>query len=409
MKYNPNEEFATFATDAGELGIQNVLSHLPSNLGMRDLVSFRNFLRLMVQQNWISEASLAEKPVSGDSQPQMSLNAQDQVLNLSKIPAAIVAGDQPKLASLAEELEPCDELRKLVKNLGAGQPVREMEPSEGALREAKLALKMGCVVHFHSPKVEDILKTKRPLPHSVCSERHRLWAAVLQQRCSMGDVLNWIAQVCLVASDKAIADPNMAEKVASVYGFRLLHEAYQVSRQGDTESCGLRNVSDVLSSIDWAGVRRVWDEIQTFPSSGTAVVRKDSSSDRSFYCLKALFDKCTSSCCKHLRGCPFFSSRLYACKFMSAPFVKQGWDLLPSQADGRGARDSQSQLAVLKSEGRPRSRSKAAPVPAATGLPMVLPSSSAFYNGFEKLGNDSLAFKLGGSHLPGYGIVLHLP
>ena len=159
---------------------------------------------------------MAEKPVSGDSQPQLSLNAQDQVLNLSKILAATVAGDQPKLASLTEELEPCDELRKLVKNLGAGQPVREMEPSEGAFREAKLVLKTDRFVHFHSPKVEEILKTKRPLPHSVCSELPRLWAAVQQQRCSMGDVLNWTAQVCLVATDKAIADPIMAEKVASV-------------------------------------------------------------------------------------------------------------------------------------------------------------------------------------------------
>ena len=182
LKYNPNEEFAIFAKDAGELGMQSVLGHLPSNLGMRDLVSFRNFLKLVVQQHWITEASPAQKPDAGDSQPQLSLSAQDQVLNLSKILAATVAGDQPKLASLTEELEPFDELRKLVKNLGAGQPVREMEPSESALREAKLAAKVGRFVHFHSPNVEEIIKTKRPLPHSVCSELPRFWAAVLQQR-----------------------------------------------------------------------------------------------------------------------------------------------------------------------------------------------------------------------------------
>ena len=45
---------------------------------------------------------------------------------------------------------------------------------------------------------------------------------------------------------------------------------------------------------------------------------------------------------------------------------------------------------------------------AGTGLPVVLPSSSAVYNGFEKLGNDSLAFKLGGSHIPGYGICFQI-
>ena len=70
LTYSPNEEFAIFAHDAVELCVQNVLSHL----GMRDLVSFRNFLKLMVRQHWISEASLVEKPVSGDSQPQLSLN-----------------------------------------------------------------------------------------------------------------------------------------------------------------------------------------------------------------------------------------------------------------------------------------------------------------------------------------------
>ena len=121
----------------------------------------------MVQQHWITEASPAEKPDTGDSQP-------------------TVAGDQPKLAFLSEELEPCDELRKLVKNLGAGQPVREMEPSEGALREAKLAAKMGRFLHFHSPKVEEIIKAKRPLPHSVCSEL----PASKQQSCS--NAVPWV-------------------------------------------------------------------------------------------------------------------------------------------------------------------------------------------------------------------------
>ena len=127
-----------------------------------------------------------------------------------------------------------------------------------------------------------------------------------------------------------------------------------MSKQGETELCGLRNVADVLSTIDWAGVRRVWDEIQSIPSSSAAaVVRKDSSADRPFYCLKALFNKCTSSYSKHLHGCLFCPSRLDACRCMSAHFVKQGWDSLPSQANGRGrgrgARCSQSQRAFLKS------------------------------------------------------------
>ena len=380
LKYKPNEEFAIFAKDAGELGTQSVLSHLPSNLGMRDLVSFRNFLKLMV--------------------------------------TATVAGDQSKLASLTEELESCDELRKLVKNLGAGQPVREMEPSEGPLREAKLAAKMGRFVHFHAPKVEEVIKTKRPLAQTVCSELPRLWAAVLQQRCSMGDVLNWIAQVCLVATDKAIADSIMAEKVASVYGFRTLHEAYQVSKQGETESCGLRNVADVLSR----------DEIQSIPSaSGAAVVRKDLSADRPFYCLEALFNMCTSSYCKHLHGCPFCHTRLDACQsrdgiccprrstvgaVVVAPVARRHladvpfWSpvvALPAAPD----LDQNRALTVVELriglDGAP-----AAPVPAAAVLPPALQYSSVVYNGFEKLGCGSLAFEVGGSNLPGYSICFRI-
>ena len=53
--------------------MQCVLSHLLSNLGMRDLVSFSNFLKLMVQQHWITEASPAEKPDAEDGQLQLSL------------------------------------------------------------------------------------------------------------------------------------------------------------------------------------------------------------------------------------------------------------------------------------------------------------------------------------------------
>ena len=44
----------------------------------------------------------------------------------------------------------------------------------------------------------------------------------------------------------------------------------------------------------------------------------------------------------------------------------------------------------------------------ATELPPALPSSSVVHNGFEKLGHDSLAFDVGSSHLPGYGICFRI-
>ena len=84
LKYNPNEEFATFAKDAGQLGTQSVLSHLPSDLGMQNLVTFRKFLKLMVQQHWIAEDPPADKPDAEDSQLQVSLSAQRSSLEVKQ-------------------------------------------------------------------------------------------------------------------------------------------------------------------------------------------------------------------------------------------------------------------------------------------------------------------------------------
>ena len=98
---------------------------------------------------------------------------------------------------------------------------------------------------------------------------------------------------------------------------------------------------------------------------------------------------------------------------------KAGMGFAASQANGRGR--GRGARGPPGGEGRPRSRSKsradrtgpsdrawwcvpAAPVPAAAVLPPALPSSSVVCNGFEKLGCGSLAFEVGSSNLPGYGI-----
>ena len=74
----------------------------------------------------------------------------------------------------------------------------------------------------------------------------------------MGAVLSWIAQLCLVADGRAVGDPMLAETVAALYGQRLLHEAYQVSKHSDSDALGRMNVASVLATVDWAGVRRVF-------------------------------------------------------------------------------------------------------------------------------------------------------
>ena len=146
MIHKPN--FLFFLNHASEFGLPRVLGHPPSTMGMRDAVTFRVVLRPLVQRRWIIEVSSAEKPISpaGGSQP--APNAQEQLLTLSKVLAAIVTGNQSKLASLTEEMEPGDELRKLIRDCGAGQPLRESEPCESALRDARTAAKAGRFLNF---------------------------------------------------------------------------------------------------------------------------------------------------------------------------------------------------------------------------------------------------------------------
>ena len=113
----------------------------------------------MVQQNLISEASLAEKPVSGEKPTPIVAQCSGSSLELEQDSGSHSewSGISPSWLPLLKNWNFVTSCENLVKNLGAGQLVREMEPhSEGALREAKLALKMGRFVHFYSPKVEEI-------------------------------------------------------------------------------------------------------------------------------------------------------------------------------------------------------------------------------------------------------------
>ena len=122
----------------------------------------------------------------------------------------------------------------------------------------------------------------------------------------------------------------MAEKVASVYGFRILHEAYQVPKQGETESCGLRDVADVLHPVVWAGVRRVLgrDPVHSFSLWSGGCSKRLVCRQTLFCCLKALFNKCTQFRIAPARLPLMSHAPGFRC--MSAHYAKQGWDLLPS-------------------------------------------------------------------------------
>ena len=111
--------------------------------------------------------------------------------------------------------DPLDELRKLVKVAKQGEPIKDLEPDEVALRAAKNVIKGKRFIRSDELNSDTVAKWSRPLPQLLCQELPKLWAAGLSGRCAWGDILNWIGQVAVVASDKSVSSPVVAERAAS--------------------------------------------------------------------------------------------------------------------------------------------------------------------------------------------------
>ena len=326
LGYNPESEFAQFIFDASLLGVVATVSKLPSTAGMRECATFRGFLQILSQQGVISRGD-------GDAIPTLDQHGaragSEGNLVLARLLSASMSGDKGKVATLADELDPAVELRDLVRKAGLGEPLREMEPDNDLLREAANAKKGKRFIRTSEAKTEDVAKLKRPLAGVLLSTLPKLWAAVLQQRCSPGDALNWVAQVALVANDPSVQDQKLAEKASALYGARLFHEAYQVSKKGEDDTQGRQNVADALGTLDWGLAGRAVKELA------------DTHDDAFRICLKGLFDKCTNRECKYAHRCPFHSgSREYAFQCFCADVSKQGWQLVKQDGAGKGAGSS---------------------------------------------------------------------
>ena len=156
-------------------------------------------------------------------------------LFLGQAMLAAARNDTKAMEDLTAQVDPINQLRQLIAAAQQGEPIRELEPDEAALRAAATARKAARFVQFEAPKVENI-RAQRPLPQLLVDVLPRLWAAALEGRFAWGDPLNWIGQVACAANDPAVPSPVHAERAAVLYGLRMLNEAYGASKRGDRDS-----------------------------------------------------------------------------------------------------------------------------------------------------------------------------
>ena len=325
LGYDPDTEFQQFVWDVSELGVDKATTKL-TNQGMREEATFKAFLRIVARQAWFPR--IANGPTEVACLPGVS--ASDTVVHLGKLLSASLAGDKSKVETLADELDPSIELRELVRRAKIGEPLRATELDNDLLREGANATKGKRFIRSSEAKIEDIAKLKRPLASVLLSTLPKLWAAVLHQRCTPGDALNWVAQVALVANDASVSDQKLAEKSSAVYGTRLFQEAYQVSKMGEDDAQGRQNVADAFATIDWGLAGRITKELA------------DTHDDAHRIYLKGLFGKCSYRDCTYAHRCPFHAtSRDSAFQCFCSDVAAHGWQMVKQEAssgsNGKGA------------------------------------------------------------------------
>ena len=302
-------DFKEFCNDCKSLGMDRFTASVPSAVGPRAKAKLVQLLSILadcqlipptplgasVQQTAGIEASL-KSPTDGPSGNMF----------LGQVVAAAVRQDTKALEQLTDQVDPTDELRKLVLSAGQGEPIKEHEPDEAALRLAKSAAKNKRFLHYETASAEDVTKWQRPLPQLLAQELPKLWAASLSGLCAWGDVMNWIGSITVAASDKAVASPVVAERAAALYGLRLLRDAYSASKRGAIAAEGRENVSKVFSEVDWSLLHRCQQELshagQKKIDPGAAQSTEEAAKT---VCLRSLLGTCRNYGCHFRHGCPF--------------------------------------------------------------------------------------------------------
>ena len=246
-----DNDFQELLRDIGQMGAADFTAWVPAAVLPRGRAKIPVLLGILLDCGAVPHPKAACSPASAPE-----VHSKGDSLYLGRVVAAAVRQDNKALEELAEQADPLDELRSLVKAAGQGEPLKEMEPDENGLRAAKSAAKSKRFIKFESAEAEHAAKLLRQLPQLICQELPTLWAAALSGRCAWGDVLNWVGQIAIAANDKAVASPLVAERAAALYGHRLLRDAHTSSKRGTSETDGMENVSRIFGEVDWSSLQR---------------------------------------------------------------------------------------------------------------------------------------------------------
>jgi hypothetical protein len=311
--------------DLAFLGSEAFVSRLPSSLLPREVALVHRFLEVFFEAGVTTAPTIREVRQSDSPLP---APGRDNVF-LGQVMAAAARQDSKAIEELTSQIDPVDQLRSLVAAARQGEPLRELEPDESALRAARTARKSNRFLAYEAPKVETVVKLPRPLAAVLSEELPRLWAAALEGRLAWGDPMNWVGQVAEAARDRSVSSPQQAEKAAAVFGLRLLHEAYTASKRGASDTQGRENVSTVLGEMNWPLLQRCQAEVSA--SGGhNAEAGRGAAADGAIqtFCLRHLEGKCNAatSQCRFKHGCPFCRTGAEKAKACFENHIRQlGW------------------------------------------------------------------------------------
>ena len=242
----------------GNLGASKFVTTVPGTVNPRALSGVVSLIKVFGDLG-VGVETCPDGAPSGPPPPQSG--AMENNMFLGQVMLASARQDSKAIEELTAQVDATDALRKLVEAAHQGEPLRELEPDEAALRAAATARKSGRFPQVEQPKADCFGKQTRPLPQLLVDVLPRLWAAVLEGRCTWGDPLNWVGHVAFAANDRTIHGAAQSESAAALYGQKILHDAYCASKRGESDVQGRENTSSVLGEMNWSLLQRSQAEL----------------------------------------------------------------------------------------------------------------------------------------------------
>ena len=123
-----DEDLKALCSDFKQLGISKFEQGVPASTNPRSRAVLQRFLAILIRLGVATPGDAHAAPLGSSGVPQA------HTLFLGKVMAAAVRQDSKAIEDLTSQIDPSDQLRKLVAAAQQGEPMKELEPDEAALR-----------------------------------------------------------------------------------------------------------------------------------------------------------------------------------------------------------------------------------------------------------------------------------